>query len=178
MPFVFHSYELIFQYTWEESCEDLRYLYCWIKIYIYDYSAFRNLTKKVILVFFLCFLFFFFLIIYNSGLQTHHTAEPELLAMYVYLKNAYYNCQEVAGGEMRSWSKTGWFLWVTHMLDNSSGKACSTALFNKFLNYDRLLFSYSYRSSYSEWLLFPCFYSVSFVFEMSSKTSIVILKKL
>lgn len=36
---------------------------------------------------------------------------------------------ELAGGEIGTWSKTGWFLWVTHTLDNSSGKACSTALF-------------------------------------------------
>lgn len=69
---------------------------------------------------------------------------------------------ELAGGEASAWSKTGWFLLVTHPLDNSSGKACSTALFTKFLSYEGLLLSSGHRPSNTEWLLSPCFYCISF----------------
>lgn len=54
---------------------------------------------------------------------------------------------ELAGREASACSKTGWFLLVTHPLDNSSGKACCTALFTKFVSYEGLLFSSGYTLS-------------------------------
>lgn len=54
---------------------------------------------------------------------------------------------ELAGREVSACSKTGWFLLVTHPLDNSSGKACCSALFTKFMSYEELLFSSGYTLS-------------------------------
>jgi len=57
---------------------------------------------------------------------------------------------ELAGGEASAWSKTGWFLLVTHPLDNSNGKACSTALSTTFLSSEGLLLSCGYWPSNTE----------------------------
>lgn len=54
---------------------------------------------------------------------------------------------ELAGGVESAWSKTGWFLLVTHPWTIAVEKLAALL---KFLSYERLLFSAGYRPSNSE----------------------------